>query len=318
MASAFISYSHVDEDLKQQLEKHLAPLKREGALDIWHDRRLVAGDHIDHGISEKLEQAEVILLLVSPDFLASPYCFDVEVKRAMERHDAGEARVIPIILRHCDWKGVPFGRLSALPQDGKPVTKWPDRDEAFLEIVTGIRGAIAARPGAKPRSAAAAPPAPPPAAKPHTTAPRSSNLRMRKEFTEADEDRFLQESFEFIALYFENSLSEMEKRNPGISTTFRRVSAEDFTAVVYRDGKAKARCRIRFAGRGGLGGITFSHSDAPSTSSYNESLSVEKGPHELFLKALGMSSFGAGKTEHLSQEGAAEYLWGLFIDPAQR
>jgi hypothetical protein len=196
--------------------------------------------------------------------------------------------------------------------------KWPDRDEAFLDAVTGVRTAIAARPSSnKLRSSAAAPAASPPTAKRQVAAPRSSNLRTRKEFTEADEDRFLQQSFEFVALYFENSLSELEQRNPGISTTFRRISAEDFAAVVYRDGKAKARCRIRFAGRGGLDSITFSHGDAPSSNSYNESLSVQKGPHELFLKALGMGSFGTGKTEHLSQEGAAGYLWGLFIEPAQ-
>ena len=105
----FYSYSHKDEELRDQLENHLAMLKREGVISGWHDRRISAGQEWDGEIDDHLNSVEIILLLVSSDFLASNYCYDIEVKRAMERHEAGEARVIPIILRPCDWQRAPFG-----------------------------------------------------------------------------------------------------------------------------------------------------------------------------------------------------------------
>jgi len=313
MTLVFISYSHRDEELRQQLDVHLSTMKRQGVIDLWHDRRIPPGDHLDTAIDTKLEKANVVLLLVSPDFIASDYCYDVEMQRAMERHDAGETRVIPVILRPCDWHDTPFGRLKALPIDGRPVTKWPDRDEAFQDIVAGIKSAI----GHKAIAEKAAPSRSMPPSTKQVAEPRSSNLRTRKHFTEVEEDRFLEQSFDYIALFFENSLKELEKRNVGLSTTFKRVSSEEFTAVVYRNGKAEARCRIRFGGRrGAIGGITYSSNDSPGSNSYNESLSVESGAQELHLKALGMPM--RSTKERLSQEGGAEYLWELFIEPLQR
>ena len=139
MATLFFSYSHRDETLRNELEIHLTMLKRQGAITTWHDRRIGAGKEFGKEISHYLEEAEIILLLVSPDFLASDYCYDVEMARALDRHKSGEARVIPVILRPCDWHGAPFGKLLAVPKDGKPVTKYANQDDAFLEIAGAIR-----------------------------------------------------------------------------------------------------------------------------------------------------------------------------------
>ena len=138
----FYSYSHKDEELRDQLENHLTMLKRKGTIEGWHDRRISAGREWEGQIDQHLNSAKIILLLVSSDFLASHYCYDVEVERAMQRHESGQARVIPIILRPCDWQSAPFGKLNSLPTDVKPVTRWDDRDEAFLNIAEGIRKAI--------------------------------------------------------------------------------------------------------------------------------------------------------------------------------
>ncbi|WP_437873872.1 toll/interleukin-1 receptor domain-containing protein [Sorangium sp. So ce363] len=140
----FFSYSHRDEALRDELENHLALLKREDLLQTWHDRRIGAGDEWSGQIDRNLDEAEVFLLLVSADFLASDYCFDKEMKRALERHDAGQARVISVILRETDWHGAPFTRLQALPRDGRPVTSWQNRDEAWTDVVKGIQHAIEA------------------------------------------------------------------------------------------------------------------------------------------------------------------------------
>jgi hypothetical protein len=137
--SLFFSYSHRDEALRKKLETHLSLLKDQGVIQEWHDRCILAGTEWDGVINENLNRAEIILLLVSADFLASRYCRDVEIARAMERHQAGTARVIPVILRPVDWQSASFGKLQALPKDGKPITTWSNRDVAFADVARGIR-----------------------------------------------------------------------------------------------------------------------------------------------------------------------------------
>jgi len=118
----FYTYAHADNKLRNELEKHLSLLKRQGEISAWHDREIGAGQEWAKEIDVHLNDADVILLLVSPDFMASDYCYDIEVKRALERHDAGEARVIPVILRPVDWHEAPFGKLKPLLTDGKPIS----------------------------------------------------------------------------------------------------------------------------------------------------------------------------------------------------
>lgn len=138
----FYAYSHQDEALRDELEKHLSTLWRQGIISSWHDRRIGPGTEWEGQIDEHLNVSQVILLLVSSDFLFSNYCYDVEMKRALERHEAGTARVIPVILRACLWDGAPFCKLQALPKDARPITSWPNLDEAFFDVAKGIRAAI--------------------------------------------------------------------------------------------------------------------------------------------------------------------------------
>ena len=138
----FYSYSHADEKYREQLQKHLALLKRQKVITDWHDREISVGSEWSGEIDVHLNSAHVILLLISSDFLASDYCYDIELKRAMERHEAGDAIVIPIILRPCDWKTAPFGKLQGAPKDAKPVSTWDNQDEAFLDIALAIRKAV--------------------------------------------------------------------------------------------------------------------------------------------------------------------------------
>jgi formylglycine-generating enzyme required for sulfatase activity len=138
----FFSYSHQDENLCQELIKHLNILIRQRVIAAWHDRRISPSSLWSDEIDKHLNSCQIILLLVSPDFVSSDYCYDIEMKRALERHNLGEAYVIPIILRPVDWSISPFSHIQSLPKDGKPVTMWGNRDEAFLDIVTGIRSVI--------------------------------------------------------------------------------------------------------------------------------------------------------------------------------
>ena len=141
--SVFFSYSHKDETLRDELAKHLSVLLRQGIIDAWHDRRIGAGAEWAGEIDKHLNSADIILLLVSANFLASDYCYDKEMMRAMQRHEdkSDPARVVPVILRPVEWRGAPFGKLQALPKDGKPIVgpDWHSHDEAFADVAKGIR-----------------------------------------------------------------------------------------------------------------------------------------------------------------------------------
>jgi hypothetical protein len=142
-AEVFVSYAHEDEALKGELLRHLASLRRQGLIAPWHDRNIRAGVEWNEEIRAQLEAADLILLLVSADFIDSDFCHDVEMTRALERHERGEASVVPVIARPCDWRSAPFAKLQVLPKDGKPVTNWVDRDDAWEDVVRGVRQALA-------------------------------------------------------------------------------------------------------------------------------------------------------------------------------
>jgi len=142
MVKLFISYSHKDKILKESLENHLSVLKRNNIIESWSDKEIMPGQDRNKAIDENLKSADIIILLVSSDFLASDYCFDNEVKSAVERHESGEVTVIPVILRYCDWKGTPFEKLQALPQDARPITDWEDKDKALQNITNEIKKII--------------------------------------------------------------------------------------------------------------------------------------------------------------------------------
>jgi hypothetical protein len=321
MVKLFFSYSHRDESLRDELEIHLFALKRQGVIETWHDRRIGAGKEFDSEISEHLEEAQIILLLISPYFIASDYCYDIEMSRALERHESGEARVIPVILHPCDWHTLPFGKLTAVPKDGKPVSKYPNHHDAFLEITLAVREA--AKDFASPSDSRARHDAP---GVVHTPAPRpvadtrSSNLRIKKSFTQREKDKFERDAYEYMEKYFENSLAELEARNANIETEFRKIDANHFTAAIYVDGAEASRCSIKFSGDGGyLGGITYSfgRSFGVGGGGMNEALTVEDDGYSLFLRALGMN-LSRSDNEQLTFEGAAEAYWGMFIRRLQQ
>ena len=140
--AVFLSYAHKDEKLRVELEKHLAALRRSSTIAAWHDRKIIPGAHFAHEIDLHLERSNLVLLLISPDFMDSDYCYKREMRTALRRHAKGHARIIPIILRPVDWLNTPIGKLLALPRDGKPVTSWHRRDEALLDVAKGVRLAV--------------------------------------------------------------------------------------------------------------------------------------------------------------------------------
>jgi hypothetical protein len=134
----FCCYAHEDQALLKQLRSHLMPLQRQEIITIWADLEINAGTEWETEIKAHLEKANIILLLISPAFMASDYCYNKEMMRALERQKGGKVRVVPIILRPVHWGGGVLSQLQALPENGQPVTLWSNQDEAFFNIAEGI------------------------------------------------------------------------------------------------------------------------------------------------------------------------------------
>jgi hypothetical protein len=138
----FISYAHADADLASLLDIHLAALRREGLVSTWIDHQIEPGDQWREAIDSRLDRAAVVLLLVSANFIASKYCWDVEAPRAKERHDQGKVTIIPVILRACDWKHLWFAEFQAVPTGARPVASWLDVHEAMADVARAVRSAV--------------------------------------------------------------------------------------------------------------------------------------------------------------------------------
>lgn len=317
MTKVFISYSHKDEALRNELENHLAMLKRDGTIETWHDRRIVAGSNLDTAISENLESADVILLLISASFLASDYCYDIEMARALEKNEEGSASVIPVILRPCDWHSSPFGKLRATPTDGKEVTMFANQDEAFAIVAKDVRMAAKRFQKALPTTAI-------PNFARHSVAPvtekesdlRSSNMRIKRKFDDHERDEFLDNCYEYMARFFDGSLRELEARYPHIKTRFKRIDASSFTAHIYDNGQNVAKCSVVVGGQASFGGngIRYSNSGEVSRNSFNEQLTVGDDGYTLHLKG----GYLQGQDRSLTEQGAAELYWDLLIRPLQQ
>lgn len=308
----FISYSHRDEAACERMLVHLALLKRQGLIEPWHDRRIDAGAHLDESISTELETADVVLCLVSADFLASNYCYTREMTRALERRSEGTCAVFPVIVKPCDWKNSPLGELLALPKDGLPVVKHAYEDDAWLQVVEAVR----ARPG---KAITTSPrPSSRPAPSSVTSVPRSSNLSVRREVTDAERHRFYREGFDFIRRFFEESTSELSRRHPEIVTEVVAIDAETFTARAFRNGKFVTGCRIYVGGMFGGRAISYSSNPDSGNNVSNEQVNVEEEDGQLGFRATGMAGFRHGERRLLAPQGAAELFWGMFMEPLQR
>lgn len=326
-AKVFFSYAHADEALRDQLAKQLVVMQRNGLISAWHDRQIDAGKDLDPAISEALETSDIVLCLVSPDFLASHYCYEREMKRALERRRTGECEVIPVILRPCPWTDTPLGGLRATPSDGNPVTKFSNQDEAFLNIARDIQrvvktvrtsrsaGAVDEPPqshvqAAGPAGPRRAGPAPePPAA-------RLPKTRIRRTFKDADKDAFLESAFETVVSFVEDAAKGLRTEPSHIEARFRRIDARSFSVSIYEDGRRVAAGSVWY-GNGMGNGIYFASSPDVTRGSFNEMLSVADDGFELHLKTLGVSMRGNAK-ERMSAQDAAEYLWEMILGPLIR
>lgn len=138
MTEIFFSYAHADEDLMNEVRRQLIVFEREQRIIKWHDRQIPAGAEWKTQIDDRIRSAQIILLFMSPHFLESRYCYEIEGQVAMERHQSGDATVIPVVLRPCAWEASPFSKLQALPKDAQPISTWTNIDEASLDVARRV------------------------------------------------------------------------------------------------------------------------------------------------------------------------------------
>lgn len=320
-ARVFISYAHKDEPLLQELAAQLKILERNGLIEHWHDRKIIPGEAWDERIKAELEAADIILLLVSHDFINSDYCWGVEIARAIARHDAKTACVIPIVLRDCLWQDAPFAKIQGLPKDMRPVVDWPSRDAAFADVARGIKRAVtelaARRTGKAPSdsSGASEPGASDVAGLSDQSASRPARPRLKREFSDLDKDEFTDNAFTAIKTYFEHALTDLTGEDASINCRFKEIDANRFTAVAYRSGRKVAACTITRGGMHGATAVMYVEQENAPPNTCNEELHVEHDGSGLYLKPLMGTFLGqAGRSnDKMNPEEAAEYLWGRFI-----
>ncbi len=140
--SAFISYSHVDEKHLERLHKHMALLQRDGSLQTWTDHQIIPGRGLDEEVSQALRSSDIFIALVSPDYIASNYCYEKEFTEALRLEQEGQLQIVPVIIEPCDWLSSPLSQFMALPKDGRPISEWTNANVAYLDVVSGIRRLI--------------------------------------------------------------------------------------------------------------------------------------------------------------------------------
>lgn len=294
-----------------RLHAHLTMLRRENAISDWHDRLIAAGQKIDSSIDRELEACQIFLPLVSPDFLASSYCYEKEMQRAIARHEEDQLKVIPIILEPCDWLASPLSKFKALPKDGKPVSDWSNQNAAWLNVVAELRKALSADPFVSEAATVR------PSNASSETA--SSKYRIKRSFDAIDRENFREECFKNISEYFRKSIDEINTIE-GLRGRFEQLSSRGFTATILnrnvrgRDGIAHITVRAGTANRGFGGDISYSFQENASENTSNGGFSIENDNFRLFLK---LNSFSGGDDSRiwLPQE-AASRLWDDFIGQA--
>jgi len=137
----FYAYAHTKKDipLRNELEKHLATLRRQNVITGWSDQNITAGSEWKREVNINLKAADIILLLVSPDFMDSDYCYSLELKEALEKYRMKRVEVLPVLLRPAYWEESFFGHLQPLPRNAQPVSTWKYPDAAFVDVVKEIK-----------------------------------------------------------------------------------------------------------------------------------------------------------------------------------
>lgn len=298
-AKLFISYAHADNDLLEHLHKHLAQLVRNGDVAEWYDREITAGSRFDDAITRELEAADIFLACASPDWIASRYAYEKEFQTALEREASGNARIVPVVFRPCDWLSTPLNNFMALPQDGKAITEFTNQDVAFLNVVTELRRLIATTFSSAEVKADNIPFSP---AQKQTP----SRYRVKRQFDVLDKRDFVETSFEEIYRFFEASVAEISAI-PEIDARLAPIENGSFSCTIINRGLQRGFETLHVRRGGGFGAIDIAYGEHTSLNTSSGGFAVEADEYQLMLKPILFRLMG--HEDPLSAREAAKLLW---------
>ena len=299
---AFLSYSHRDERALDRLRVHLAQLKREGRLSDWYDREIPAGGVIDSEIDHRLSESELFIALVSPDFIASDYCHDVEMATALQRHKEGTLHFVPVILSQCDWRSTPMGKLKALPRDGLPIEEWHNQESAYFDVAQELRALVTQ--GSEFEQQA------PSDSHESAIAVKSSRYRVKKSFDDVDKANYRDAAYKIMNEYFQSAIKELGEIE-GVKTHFEHTE-DSYSCIIVNnlDRGTSSHLHVRKGSRF-FDDISYSFQERADPNTSNGGFSIENDEYDLFLKP-GMQSIH-GASEILTPLSAAEELWSDYL-----
>lgn len=301
---AFISYCHVDDAMLQRLHVHLANLKREGLIAEWTDQEIPPGGKLDNHISESLNTSQLFICLVSPDYIASNYCYEKEFGTAQQMERENNIKIVPIIVEPCDWKSTPFGKIKALPKDGKPVTEWTSANSAFTDVAQELRKLLTVKVSYQ------------------NDVPNQVNEEMvstrsykaKKIFTEVDKLDFKEKSFKMIKDYFKSAISEFNGIE-NLQGRFLDDEAKLFSCLISNKGNLKdAYINISILSNNhGFEDLTYNFTQylQKNTINMDKSYTIENDEYKLYWTIRGM--FNSRNEEILDAKEIAEKIWDDYI-----
>ena len=310
-SNAFISYSHADEKALERLHKHMAMLQRDGSLTTWTDHAILPGEKVGGEIDKHLQASAIFIALVSPDYIASNYCYEKEFQQAQALFEAGKLRIVPVILEPCDWLNTPFREFLALPKDGQPISNWTNQNTAFLDVVNGLRRVLEV-------------PMLGTLSNTDNTGIHTSSMgrrpRVKQDFDTIQKSDFADKAYKVIQNYFRASCDEINNIGDTLKAKFEAMSATAFTCtVVNRTKISGGEAHITVTNskqRGYRGDISYSYERHAMGNSSNGSFNVAADDYNLFLTAGPMAMMGQNEETKLSPEQAAEDLWNKFVKQA--
>lgn len=304
MAKLFISYSHKDSDAVDMLHTHLSLLIDDGTVETWFDNRILVGDKIGDSISQNLQDSDLFVALISPNYLSSDYCYQKEFKFALGLHDSGKLRIVPIILEHCDWLNSPFKEIKAAPKDGIPISEWTNKNAAYLNVVSELRRIIKLGFGKNSTILAE-----------HANSPKPQ-YKVERDFTEVDIITFIRESFDMIRKYFVESINEMNSVD-NIQALITDSSKDSFTCLISNRAKIDANCyvtiQIASASFSSRKGITFEFNEKPNTNSMQMNNFYQVGNNNYHLYWSQNTMFNPENAQIMDTKDIAEKIWSKFI-----
>lgn len=305
---AFFSYSHADEKVLERLHKHFSVLQRDGALSTWYDGEISPGAHLEGVIINELDRSDLFLALVSPDYLASRYCYEKEFQHAQKRSATGKLRIIPIIIEPCDWLPTPLSAGMALPKDGKPISEWTNANNAYLDVVNGIRRLVN-----EDKNSVSAP-----SADSEEALTSGRRVRLKRDFDTIQKAEFADETFETLQAYFRSAALELSQASEDLRTRFEIMSPTAYTcSIVNRASQKHRESHITVRnnkGRNYGGDISYVYERHAEANTSNGSIRVESDAYNMYLTTDHI--YGMRENAKLAPRQASEWLWNQFVDRA--